>query len=158
MPHNLTVEQVKEYYREIGAAGPVRPGEYREYVSPYRERLDGRNYWTAVQDTATIEPPDVGEGIPDVPPVTLYPTSHSTSAAGGSGSFSVTMTGEGQSGSWTVDPEASATWLHLSSPPAHTPQTANGQVIYSADANASGAARAGHFYINGKTFTVDQAA
>jgi hypothetical protein len=102
-------------------------------------------------------PPDGGsggEGGGETVAVTLYPTSHSTPATGGSGSFSVSMSG---SGSWMVDPEASATWLTLSQPSAHTPQTANGQVVYSASANEGTTERAGHFYVNGKTFTVNQA-
>ena len=99
------------------------------------------------------------EEIPDVPPVTLSPTGQTTPAAAGSYSFSLTVTGPGESGTWIVDPESSAPWLHLVSPPAHTPQSdPGGQILYTVDANDTGAERVGHFYINGKTFTVTQSA
>lgn len=155
----LNVEEVKEYNRRTGNTGPLRPGEHRAYQGPYPTVLAERNHWTAVQETADIEPPELPGGpIPDVPPVTLYPIEHNPPASGGSGSFSVTVTGPGASGTWIVDPEAEATWLHISSPPAHEPQaTAGGSVVYSVDPN-TGAARVAHIYVNGKTFTVNQAA
>ena len=93
------------------------------------------------------------EPLPGVPPVTISPTSDTVDAAGGTGSFNVTITGPGTSGTWTVDKDASATWLTLTSP--LTPQSTDGQVNYNVAANA-GAERVAHFYVNGKTFTVTQ--
>jgi len=119
-------------------------GEVRNVANPEEEAALGAGW----SDTAPT--------LPDVAPVTLSPESVAVPAAGGAGSFTVTMTGQGVLNSWTVDPESAATWLHLVSPPAHTPQTANGTVSYTADENTN-ALRAGHFYINGKTFAVDQA-
>ena len=150
----ITVDQVRQYRIDSGAAGPMKPGEYRVSVSPYREILDARNYWTYLQDTATIEPPVL---IPDVPPVALDPTQQTFLVSGGSGTFTVTTTGEGTSGTWTVDKDGEATWLHLDAPPLHEPQsTTSGTVSYTVDANPTGNLRAGHFYVNGKTFTVNQ--
>lgn len=127
-----------------------------------RMMIDGSHIYVCVEDgkwarAALAE--WTPEPLPDVPPVTLYPTDRTTPAAGGSASFSVTVTGPGESGAWTVDPESSAAWLHLVSPPAHEPQAStSGQVVYSVDANDTGAERVAHMYINGKTFTVTQSA
>src|SRR4030095_7200113 len=85
-----------------------------------------------------------GGPIPDVPPVTITPTSANVAAGGGSGSISVAITGPGTSGTWTVDKEATATWLTYT--PA-TAQSASGTVNWTAASNV-GAARVGHFYIN----------
>jgi hypothetical protein len=90
---------------------------------------------------------------PDVPPVTLSPTSGIFSAAGGTDQFTVTFSGEGLSGTWIATKDSSATWLTFSP---ETPQSANGSVTYAAALNTSGAARVGHIYVNGKTFTVNQ--
>lgn len=95
-----------------------------------------------------------GGTTPDVPPVTITPTSDSLPAFGGSGSIDVTMTGQGTSGTWTVDKDSTATWLTYSPT---TPQSADGTVNYTAAANAGGA-RTANMYINGKTFTVNQSA
>jgi hypothetical protein len=92
--------------------------------------------------------------IPDVPPVTIAPTSAAPTAAGGPGSFQVTITGGGQSGTWMVDPESEASWITVLSPA--LPQSADGPVDYTVDINA-GPERTGHMYVNGKTFTVVQA-
>jgi hypothetical protein len=92
--------------------------------------------------------------IPDVPPVTLSPTSGSAPAAGGSGSFAVTITGPGISGTWTCTKDATASWLGFS-PTA--PQSADGTVNWTAGLN-TGATRTANFYVNGKTFTVTQSA
>jgi all-beta uncharacterized protein len=97
-------------------------------------------------------PPDT----PDVPPVTLNPASTPVAVSGGSGSFTVTVTGAGESNSWTVDKDAVAAWLTVDSPPLHTPQTANGTVNFTAAEN-TGAVRTAKIYVNGKTHTVDQA-
>jgi hypothetical protein len=94
------------------------------------------------------------EPLPDVPPVTISPTSASPGPGASTDSFDVVMTGPGTSGTWTVDKDASATWL------TYTPMTAqstDGTVTFTVTAN-TGAARTGRFYVNGKTFTVVQAA
>ena len=93
--------------------------------------------------------------LPAVPPVTISPTTATMSAAGGAGTITVTVTGEGTSGTWTVDKDASATWITVIAPT--TPQTASGTVQYNVASNAN-AARTGRMYINGKTFTVTQSA
>jgi hypothetical protein len=90
--------------------------------------------------------------LPDVPPVTLTPESADFDELGGAGVFDVAVTGEGVSGTWIVEPEAEATWLTLDSP--ITPQTQSGPVSYTVAPGLE--ARVGHFYINGKTFTVNQ--
>lgn len=146
----MTVDEVRQYRIDSGVAGPRKPGEHRVSVSPYREILDARNYWTYLQDTATLEAPP--EELPDVPPVTIDPTGNTLPAAGGTGTITVTVTGEGVSGTWTVDKDSTADWLTYAPT---EPQTASGGVVYTAAPN-SGAARTAHFYINGKTFTVDQ--
>jgi hypothetical protein len=151
----MTVDEVRQHRIDIGAAGPPKPGEHRASVSPYREILDARNYWTYLQDTATLEAPELPppEGaLPDVPPVTIDPTSNTLPAAGGTGIITVTVTGEGASGTWTVDKDSTADWLSYAPT---EPQTASGVVVYTAAPNP-GAVRAAHFYINGKTFTVNQ--
>jgi hypothetical protein len=153
--HKLTVDEVNRYEKELESerergvyAGPYTP-------EPGAGLLDERNYWTSRQDKAeTIEP----EPIPDVPPVSIDPTSKSFLAAGGGGSILVTMTGPGLSRSWTVDMDADKAWLHLDAPPLHEPQTLDGVVEYTVDENLGTVARTAHFYINGKTFTIDQAA
>lgn len=98
-------------------------------------------------------PPELNP-IPDVPPVTLDPTSASPTAFGGNGSFTVTMTGAGESASWTAEKDASADWLTINSPTG--PQTADGTVYYSVAMN-TGPARSAAIYVNGKTFTIAQA-
>ena len=92
---------------------------------------------------------------PDVPAVTIDPASAEVPAAGSSGSFTVTITAPGTSGTWTADKDAAADWLTIDSPTA--PQSADGAVDYTAAANL-GAARSAAIYVNGKTFTVNQAA
>jgi len=89
-----------------------------------------------------------------VPPVTLSPTSASPAIGGGAGSFTVTVTGYGVSGTWFWDKDASAAWLTVTSP--LTPQTASGTLNYNVAANG-GVARSANIYVNGKTFTVNQA-
>ena len=95
----------------------------------------------------------LGELIPEVPAVELNPTSASVAPAGGSGSFDVTMTGPGISGTWTAEKDATATWLTINSPT--VPQSTDGSVNYSASPNA-GSQRTAHIYVNGKTFTITQ--
>jgi len=90
--------------------------------------------------------------VPDVPPVSIDPTSDTVQVVGGTGNILVTIMGDGVSGTWTVDKDADATWLTYSPT---TPQSTNGWVAWTAAPN-SGAARTAHFYINGKTFTLNQ--
>lgn len=92
--------------------------------------------------------------VPDVPPVTIEPASDSLPATAGSGSFSVTITGPGASGTWTATKDGTATWLTFSPT---TPQSADGTVSYSVTLN-TGALRTGNIYVNGKTFAVTQSA
>jgi hypothetical protein len=99
------------------------------------------------------EPEDVP--LPDVPPVEIAPASQSTPAMGGAYSFTVTITGEGTSGTWEATSDAVATWLTITSPT--TPQTVDGPVNYTVAANV-GAARSAAIYVNGKTHMVSQAA
>jgi hypothetical protein len=97
---------------------------------------------------------EIAGSIPDVPGVTISPGSANVGAGGGNGTVTVTINSPGASGTWTVDPEASATWLtHTPT----TPQSADGSVTWTAAINETGAARVGHLYINGKTFTLNQA-
>jgi hypothetical protein len=95
----------------------------------------------------------IEEPIPDVPPVTLTPTTNSHSQAGGVGTFQVTVDGPGTSGTWTVQKQSEATWLTVDSPT--TPQTESGPVSYTV-APGDGTAKTGQLYINGKTFNVVQ--
>jgi len=98
--------------------------------------------------------PQPSPPLPDVPPVTLSPTSADLPIEGGTGSFAVTVTGPGTSGTWTVDQDSTATWLTVDSPT--EPQSASGAVDFTVEANA-GAARSANMYVNGKTFAVNQA-
>jgi hypothetical protein len=92
--------------------------------------------------------------LPQVPPVTLSPTSDTVAMGGTSaGTFDVTITGPGQSRTWIVTKDASATWLTIVSPT--TPQSVDGPVNYTVAPNAGGA-RSANMYVNGKTFTVNQ--
>ena len=110
--------------------------------------------WRQVDVTPFLPQRPPTEPLPDVPPVSINPTSAAPAAAGGSASFAVIMTGPGQSGTWTVDKDAVADWLTVTSPT--TPQVADGQVMYTVAAN-EGAERSARMYVNGKTFTVTQA-
>jgi hypothetical protein len=92
--------------------------------------------------------------VPDVPPVTIDPTNDSLPATAGSGSFHVTITGPGASGTWIAEKDAMATWLTVSPT---TPQSVDGNVSYSVTAN-TGAVRTANIYVNGKTFAITQSA
>lgn len=154
----LTTAEVEQYRRDIGLEGPVPAGETRSYEGPYPTVLSERNHWTYRQDTADI-PEMPTEPVYDVPPVALDPTTQTHLASGGTGSVSVTKTGEGVSDTWTVDKQVEATWVTLVSPPNQVPQSAwPGAVNYTVAANTTGQPRQGFLYINGKTFTVNQGA
>ena len=90
--------------------------------------------------------------IPDVPPVTIAPTSGTVPAIGGTGDFLVTMTGPGLSETWIAEKDASADWLTFTP---DTPQSADGQVTYTAEPNLD-VERTANIYVNGKTFAVTQ--
>ena len=92
--------------------------------------------------------------LPDVPPVAISPTSAALLAVASSNTFDVTITGPGESGTWTVDQDAVDTWLTVVFP--QLPQSGDGPVNYSVTAN-NGPERTTHMYVNGKTFTVTQA-
>jgi hypothetical protein len=94
----------------------------------------------------------VTQEIYPVPAVSITPKGVIVPIVGASGSIAVTITAPGTSGTWTVDKDASATWLTYSPT---TPQSADGTVSWTAEANPD-PARTANFYINGKTFTVDQ--
>jgi hypothetical protein len=110
-----------------------------------------------LEDPATISLQDRVENLlpplPDVPPVTISPTFATVAALGGTGILTVTITGEGTSGTWTVDKDSTATWLTVTSPT--TPQSSSGPINYDVSPNL-GVERVAHLYINGKTFTVTQ--
>jgi hypothetical protein len=108
--------------------------------------------WRRIDLTPFLPP--TGPPLPDVPPVTLSPTSASVADVGGQAQFTVTVTGEGTSGTWTVDKDSSADWLTVVSPT--EPQTESGDVLANVASN-TGAARSAGIYVNGKTFTVTQA-
>jgi hypothetical protein len=80
--------------------------------------------------------------------VTLQPASVSVAAAGGVGSFAVTV---GAGCQWTATEQA--TWLTLST----ASGVGNGSVGYTATAN-TGAARSAVVTVGGATFTISQAA
>jgi len=146
-------QAVVEFNREGGAARGAKAPE------PPPEGIDHPlAYLTADEREKNPELADVPSAIeiageiPDVPPVTISPASGAVPAEGGNGSIAVTVTGPGASGTWTVDKDSTATWLTFTPT---GPQTGSGTVTYTAAAN-TGAARTAHFYINGKTFTLDQ--
>jgi hypothetical protein len=147
-------QNVVEYNREGGAAKGLAAPELPESIdSPYAYlTAEEREKNPELAEVPTAH--DLVSGMPDVPPVTLSPTSGTVPAEGGSGSIQVTMTGPGASGTWTVDKDATASWLTFTPTAA---QSASGTVNYTATAN-TGAARSANFYINGKTFKLDQSA
>jgi hypothetical protein len=98
----------------------------------------------------------VRQGVFDVMPVTISPTSASPLATGGPFSYHVERAGSGLSNTWTVSKDADATWLNITSPVENVPQSAEGDVLFTVALN-SGPQRVGHTYTNGKTFTVTQA-
>jgi len=132
-------------YPKIFANVNVLP---RIVVSPDQEdslTAEWRDYTSYAVAVAAARPPDV-------PPVTLNPIQADVQANSFSGSFTVTMTGEGLSGTWIATKDSTADWLTFSP---DTPQSADGDVEYSVMPNL-GAARTAHIYVNGKTFTINQ--
>ena len=153
-------QNVVEYNRDGGAAkgakAPEPPPEGVDNPIAYLTPDERENNPELADIPSPIElaanPP--GGGLPDVPPVTISPTSGTVAAEGGTGSIAVTVTGPGASGTWTVDKDSTATWLTFTPT---GPQSGSGSVNYTAAAN-TGAARTANFYINGKTFKLDQSA
>jgi hypothetical protein len=92
--------------------------------------------------------------MPDIPGVAINPTSAQV-ATGGivGGTFSVTITSPGLSGTWIASKDAIAIWLTITSPTA--PQTVDGSVTYNVAANVGGPRNA-NIYVNGKTFVIAQ--
>jgi hypothetical protein len=157
-------QQVVELNKSLeDAAKSAAPGKAEEKPSmdsPWAyltaEERETQPHLAEVPTAAELQ--DVVDGggggtVPDVPPVTISPTSAAPTAAGGTGTVTVTITGPGVSGTWICTKDATAAWLTFN--PA-TPQSANGSVNWSAAANL-GVARSAHLYINGKTFTLNQA-
>jgi hypothetical protein len=147
--------------RGMGKATPEGTGEIKVQVdSPWAyltaEEREKNPELAAVPTTEELKEqlPPAGGQLPDVPAVTINPTSATALAAGGTGIITVTITSPGVSGTWIVDKEATATWLSYTPTAA---QSASGTVAWTAAAN-TGAQRVGHFYINGKTFTLTQSA
>lgn len=95
----------------------------------------------------------VGPTLPDVAEVSIAPLEQNFPATGGTGSVTVTITGEGVDNTWQVDKQVEATWLTLDSPPEDTPQSADGTVSYTVAANTGTTELRGSLYINGKTHT-----
>ena len=92
-----------------------------------------------------------------VMPVTLTPATAAPTNAGGATTFAVAKDNAGDTGTWMVTKDASATWITITAPT--VPQTANGNVSYTVAANAAGQpARTANMYVNGQTFKVTQAA
>jgi len=140
----------KEFVPGMLFDAPERDG--RELIS--RDEAEPFNLEDPSQRTLAGALANLAPAMPAVPPVTITPTSDTQDALGGTGSFEVAVTGPGESGTWTVDKDASATWLTVTAP--LTPQTVDGPVDYNVSSNL-GAERAANMYINGKTFTVTQA-
>ena len=92
--------------------------------------------------------------VPDVAPVTIEPTSASLIATGETGTFHVTIDGPGVDPTWTATKDAGAAWLTVTP---DTPQSVDGDVTYTADANLD-VERTANIYVNGKTFVITQAA
>ena len=92
--------------------------------------------------------------LPDVPPVTITPTSDDMGAGAGAGTFRRHHYRPGHQ--WHLDRQPrtrTATWLTYTP---MTPQSTDGTVNYNVTANA-GTERVAHLYTNGKTFTITQA-
>jgi len=84
---------------------------------------------------------------------TIDPETADVPAAGGSGTFHVTITGIGLENTWTAEKDSAADWLTFSP---DMPQPADGDVTYTAAPNL-GAERSANIYVNGKTFAITQA-
>ena len=149
------VEQNRADLASRAAGTPTAPAETKPVVDSPWAYLTPEERANNPELAAMPTTQELAGAIPDVPGVTISPTSETVLASGGSGSINVTITSPGTSGTWTVEPEASATWLTFSPT---TPQSADGTVTWTAAANSTGQPRAGHCYINGKTFTCNQGA
>ncbi len=98
-------------------------------------------------------PPPVIEPPVEPPPpavVSLSPDVAPASADGDTGSVIVTIT---TPGTWVVDPDPAAAWLTYTPT---TPQSEDGTVDWTAEANTTEEARDATLHINGEPFTVTQ--
>jgi hypothetical protein len=93
--------------------------------------------------------------LPDVPTVSLDPTSDTVAASLETAKFHVTITGPGASGTWTAEMDPADDWLSIVAPT--TPQSADGDVTYAVTANI-GPLRTAEITVHGKVFTVTQSA
>lgn len=139
----------------VPAANPPDAGMYPKLMYninlPFKVVFD-RSHEDALGDDWRQSP----VVLPNEPPVELDRTGGSVGIVGGSGSFNVTITGYGKSNVWTATKDAYADWLTFT-PTA--PQGTDGTVNYTVAANTGGGheQRTAHIYVNGKTFTIDQA-
>lgn len=99
-----------------------------------------------------VEPPPV-EPPPEETPavVSLSPDVAPVSAEGGAGSIAVTIV---EPGTWVVDPDVPS-WVVVAPT---TPQSEDGTVDWSAEANTDVVTRQAVLHINGEPFTLNQAA
>jgi hypothetical protein len=104
--------------------------------------------WAWVPDRPEIGQPLPPEGGAGQATITLYPTSGSAPAGGGSGSINVTIT---TPGTWQVAPLPE--WV-TATPTG--PQTADTNVIYTAKQNTTGASRTAQIKVNNAVFTLSQ--
>lgn len=131
-----------------GAEPPAKPTMDSPWAYLTAEERE-KNPELAEVPTAT-ELRDAAGGAPGTAPVTLTPTSDSVGATAETSNFQVASPGPG---TWTAT--SSAGWLTVVSPTG--PMTGDGTVTYAAATNV-GASRNATITVNGKTFTVTQAA
>ena len=106
-----------------------------------------------LEDPSTLNNPPVVEPPPvDLPPavVSLSPDVAPVLADGGTGSVTVTIT---TPGTWLVDGDPTAAWLTYTPT---TPQSTDGTVDWTAEANTTVDARQAILRINGEPFTLNQ--
>lgn len=103
-----------------------------------------------LEDPSTLNNPPVVE--PPAPPavVSLSPDVAPAAAAGDTGSVIVTIT---TPGTWVVEGDPDATWL-IYTPT--TPQSEDGTVDWTAEANTDVVTRQAVLHINGEPFTLNQ--
>jgi hypothetical protein len=136
------------------STGPLPPGQWvptdPDYGVPDRCPGGGKPHppiWAWIPT-----PPDLSKPVEPTEgaSVTLYPTSGNAPAAGGGGSINVTLV---TPGTWQVT--GAPDWLTVTPT---GPQTEDVQIIYTAAANTTGAARTATLMVNDATFTLNQAA
>ena len=107
----------------------------------HRFHLEDPGHPPPVIEPPPVEPPAVVSLSPDVAPA---------SADGDTGSVIVTIT---TPGTWVVDPDPAAAWLTYTPT---TPQSEDGTVDWTAEANTTEEARDATLHVNGEPFTVTQ--